>query len=76
MTPGRSQSRLDCEDYLSRLFRGCGEKAASSSFCFPFLFFFFVSRLFFISGIVLEGEFRKRLFLRYILSELFKRRGM
>lgn len=67
MTPGRSQSRLDCEDYLSRLFRGFGEKAASCSFCFPFLFFFFVSRLFFISGIVLEGKFRKRHFLRYVI---------
>lgn len=43
VTPGRSQSRLDCEDYLLRLFRGFGrEKASARSFCF---FFFLLSVL-------------------------------
>lgn len=60
VTPSWSQSRLDCEDYLLRLFRGFGEKIVPSSFCFSFSFSLLSARFLFrltFGGKVWNGSF-------------------
>lgn len=60
VTPSWSQSRLDCEDYLLRLFRGFGEKIVPPSFCFSFSFSLLSARFLFrltFGGKVWNGSF-------------------
>lgn len=64
VTRSWSQSRLDCEDYLLRLFRGFGEKIVPPSFSVSLFLFSLCSPLvsFSFSAQLLEGKFGTDLF--------------